>query len=171
QRGRGEQPDRGFDPGPNLTVKEAVNRAAEQIGDRFRDRPLVEAAIRQTIGRTYHGLGEYERALPHLKQAVELRTAHLGPDHLQTGGSQQQLASPYGYLDRPDEALAPFEDVVRVRREALGPAHPDTLEGLIGLSICYRRGRMPEAIAMLEDVLRLAKANLPPNHQITLKAM
>jgi tetratricopeptide (TPR) repeat protein len=167
-----EQADRGFDAEPNLTVKEAVNRAAEQIGDRFRDRPLVEAAVRQTIGRTYHGLGEYERALPHLKRAVELRTAHLGPDHLQTVDSKSRLASLYLYLDRPDDALAPFEDVVRVRREALGPAHPDTLEGLIGLSIYYtEQGRMPEAIALLEDVLRLAKANLPPNHRITLRAM
>jgi serine/threonine protein kinase/tetratricopeptide (TPR) repeat protein len=165
-----EQADRGFDAEPNLTVKEALNRAAERIGDRFRDRRLVEAAIRQTIGRTYHGLGEYERALPHLKRAVDLRTAHLGPDHLQTVESKSQLASLYVYLDRPDEALAPFEDVVRVRRETLGPAHPDTLEGLIGVSYCYRKGRRPEAIAMLEDVLRLAKANLPPNHRITLKA-
>ncbi len=166
-----EQADRGFDADPDLTVRVAVNRAAEQIGDRFRDRPLVEAAIRQTIGGTYHGLGEYERALPHLKRAVELRTAHLGPDHLQTVDSKGQLASLYLYLDRPDEALAPFEDVVRVRREMLGRAHPDTLDGLIGLSICYRLGRMPEAITLLEDVLRLAKANLPPNHRITLKAM
>src|SRR5262249_44302724 len=85
-----EQADRGFDAEPNLTVKEALNRAAEQIGDRFRDRPLVEAAIRQTIGLTYHGLGEYERALPHLKRAVELRTAHLGPDDLQTVASKGQ---------------------------------------------------------------------------------
>ena len=44
------QAEAGFTPDPNLTVREALERAAERIGDRFKDQPLQEAAVRMAIG-------------------------------------------------------------------------------------------------------------------------
>src|SRR5262249_50695684 len=40
-------------PDPDLKVVTALDYAAETIGTRFATRPLVEAAIRQTIGDAY----------------------------------------------------------------------------------------------------------------------
>src|SRR5205814_1835271 len=40
----------GFKPDPNLTVREALERAAQRIDDRFKNHPLQEAAVRNAIG-------------------------------------------------------------------------------------------------------------------------
>jgi hypothetical protein len=45
-----------FTPDPSLTVREALERAAERIGDRFKDHPLQEAAVR-TIGNAFLAVG------------------------------------------------------------------------------------------------------------------
>ena len=35
---------------PDITVRELLDRAAEAVGQKFRDRPRVEASVRLTIG-------------------------------------------------------------------------------------------------------------------------
>jgi len=44
-------------PDPDLKVRTALDRAAERIEGKFAKQPEVEAAIRDTIGRTYTDLG------------------------------------------------------------------------------------------------------------------
>src|SRR5262249_9588017 len=63
QAGSGDQIEKGFQADPNLTVKTALNRAAARIGDRFKDKPLVEAAVRLTIAGAYQGIGENHLAV------------------------------------------------------------------------------------------------------------
>ena len=55
----------------------AVNRASRRIESRFIDQPLVEAAIRETIGTTYRALWLFPEAEPHLLRARELRESQL----------------------------------------------------------------------------------------------
>ncbi len=40
-----------------VTLREVLDRAAEKVGERFRDLPLVEAALRTAMSDIYHGLG------------------------------------------------------------------------------------------------------------------
>jgi hypothetical protein len=80
-----------------LTVKEALDRAAARIGERFRDEPLVEAAIRVVIGEAYRSLAEDQSAVPHLERAFELRQKHLGPNHPETLASMSTLADAYSW--------------------------------------------------------------------------
>jgi hypothetical protein len=72
---------RGVEVNPNITVRETLAKPEAQIGERFHDQPLVEAAIRDTLGNTYVALKEGRLAAPHLERAVALRKATLGPDH------------------------------------------------------------------------------------------
>ena len=44
-------------PDPDLKVRTALDRAAARVPARFRDQPLVEASVRQTIGTAYQDLG------------------------------------------------------------------------------------------------------------------
>ena len=117
----------GFPAEPNLTVKEAVFRAAASIGNRFQDQPLVEAALRHTIGRAFRSLVEDRLAVPHLERAVELRRAHLGPDHPDTLVSLIHLAFAYQGIGRRTDSIALLEHVVRCRQASLGPDHESTL--------------------------------------------
>lgn len=59
------------DQGRDVTVREVLDHAAEDVGSRFADRPLLEADIRGVIGSTYASLGEYVRADSHLTIGLE----------------------------------------------------------------------------------------------------
>src|SRR5262249_15777156 len=88
-----------------ITVKEALDRAAARIEQRLRDQPLVEAGIRMAIGIGYQSLNDIPQAVPHLERALEIRKAHLGPDHSDTRESMAQLAGEYSWLARHSESI------------------------------------------------------------------
>ena len=71
-------------PDPNLTVRTALDRAAVRIEGKFASQPVVEAAIRYTIGNAYHDLGIAAEAQRHLERAVDLRRRALGAGHQDT---------------------------------------------------------------------------------------
>jgi hypothetical protein len=73
-----------FSGSRNPTVREALQRAAARIDQRFEDQPFVEAAIRTTIGNALVILNEQTLAIPHLERAASLRRAGLGVDDLDT---------------------------------------------------------------------------------------
>src|SRR5581483_4814560 len=76
-----------------VTVEEVLGRAGARIAGKFEKQPLIEAAIRLTIGNTYNALGDYPVAQPHLERALELRRRVLGEEHPDTLSSMSILAS------------------------------------------------------------------------------
>jgi hypothetical protein len=59
-------------------LRKAVDAAESQIAETFKDRPLAEAAIRQTLGESYSYLGEPALAIQQLERALVLRRQTLG---------------------------------------------------------------------------------------------
>jgi serine/threonine protein kinase len=159
-------------PDRALTVKEALDRAAARIGPRFQDQPLVEAAIRLTIGRAYRSLGEERLALPHLERAADLRKAHLGPDHPDTLSSQFLLAMAYQFVDRLPVAIALLEQILEKRQALFGPEHEMTLLTLNSLGeACRKAGRLDRARELIEQALARKKAALGPDNPHTVYSM
>jgi tetratricopeptide (TPR) repeat protein len=59
-----------------------------------------------------------------------------------------------------------------LRRETLGPGHPDTLASMNDLVRCYYRlGEHARALKLREEMVRLRKASLGPDHRDTLESM
>ena len=54
----------------------------------------------------------------------------LGPDHLDTLTSRNNLANAYGVAGRTEEAIVLHEQNLAARERVLGPDHPDTLKSL-----------------------------------------
>jgi eukaryotic-like serine/threonine-protein kinase len=124
-------------PDPNLKVRTALDRAAEHIGDRFAGQPLVEAAIRQTIGGAYLELGLYPQARPHLERALELCRRARGDNDPDTLSAMRSL----GYLHWADgkfvEAQSLIIPAVEGLRRVRGREHPDTLNAMAALAQLY----------------------------------
>jgi serine/threonine protein kinase/tetratricopeptide (TPR) repeat protein len=156
----------------NLTVREALDRAAARIGERFQGQPVVEAAIRQAIGEAYHGVEEDGRAVPHLERAVALRTDALGRDHPDTLRSLMFLAWAMALSGRLAEATPLFEETLRRRQAVLGPDHPDTLWSMNKLGWAYgTAGRNDDALPLWQEALRRRQTVLGPDHPDTLLSM
>ncbi|MFO0846568.1 MAG: serine/threonine-protein kinase [Gemmataceae bacterium] len=162
----------GFVPARNLTVKEALDRAAGRIGQRFQDQPLVEAAIRLTIGGAYRSVGEWPLAIPHLERAVALRKAHLGPDDQDTISAIVFLARGCQETGRFTDAIGLAKQVLENRMARLGPDQPETLAGMHDLAITYDyAGEWDNSLSLMKQVLEKRRAIYGSTHPDTLDTM
>jgi serine/threonine protein kinase len=142
------------DPSGDLKLRTVLNRASSRIEGRFQDQPLVEAALRQTIGATYRNLGETDRALSHFRRAVELRRAQLGEEHPDTLTSMASLAG----ASRDSDLT---RRVLEVRRRLLGKDHPDTLRSMYELAWDVRERAREQGLKVKSEE-RPAEADMAP---------
>jgi serine/threonine protein kinase len=162
----------GFVPARNLTVKEALDRAAGQIDQRFQDQPLVEATIRMTIAEAYYSLGQYQLSLPHVKRAVDLRMAHLGPDAPETIGGMAFLARMYRQCGRHQDSITLSKQVLEKQKARYGTDHPETLASMDELAgACDWGGEWDTSEPLFKQVLEKRQAILGPTHPDTLGTM
>jgi tetratricopeptide (TPR) repeat protein/tRNA A-37 threonylcarbamoyl transferase component Bud32 len=120
--------------GKQITLEEALDRATEKIDGAFPGEPEVEASIRLTVGRSYDGLGLYEKAEPQLRKARDLFEECLGPDHPETLAAAVRLGSLLLNAGKLSEAGAVLIKTIEQCRRTLGPDHQMTLHATSGLA-------------------------------------
>jgi serine/threonine protein kinase len=159
-------------PERDVTLRTVLDRAARRLDGRFPDQPLVEAAVRHTVGETYRALGEYKQAQPHLERALDLRRRVLGEDHLGTVPSMHCLAGVCLALGQYDRAAQLFSGILEISRRDLGEGHPTTVGALSNLGLVYLEQRRPDkAEPLLQGALaaqRLASGGQDPGLISTL---
>jgi serine/threonine protein kinase len=144
---------------PNLTVREALDRASAKVAERFGDQPVVEAAIRVAIGEAYASLDESRLTAKHLERAVKLCHAHLGPDHSETLRAMRLLADTYTWIGRAPDAIVLHEQLLENIKTRLGPDDSAVLDQMNTLARAYRRaGDWKRAMQLLEQVIEKDKA-------------
>src|SRR5262249_11038133 len=79
-------------PDPDIKVRTALDRAAANVGTKFKTQPEVEAAIRRTIAKTYADLGLYREYEKEISLAVDLFKKAKGPEHPDTLAAMSQLS-------------------------------------------------------------------------------
>jgi tetratricopeptide (TPR) repeat protein/predicted Ser/Thr protein kinase len=157
---------------PDLKVRTALERAAANIGRRFDHQPVVEAAIRHTIGDAYSDLGLYKESQEQLERAIELRRHALGEDHLDTLTSMSRLARLDVVQGRNAEAEPLAVKVFEARRRKLGDEHPDTLTSMLILAELYRaQHKSAEAEQLLTELVELQRRVKGEQHVDTLDNM
>ena len=157
---------------PNLTLREAVDRAAGRLDGRFPDQPLVEAAIRFAVGEAYLHLGVPGKTVAHAERCIALRAAALGPADLATVAAEGLLLSAL-VQDHQHRRAIPLARRVCDRLEAdLGRGDPQTLQEYRTLAMAYLDGgQTGEAAAVLGENLTLAGRTLARDAEETLKTI
>jgi tetratricopeptide (TPR) repeat protein/tRNA A-37 threonylcarbamoyl transferase component Bud32 len=127
--------------GRDVKVVDVLARAAEGVDRDFAGSFTSQAAILDTLGSTYHALGELAEARPLLARAVELRRRELGEEAPETLASLHRL----GVVDSDRAQYAEAEAVLRQalagREKVLGPQHRDTLDTVMVLGRALQRDR------------------------------
>lgn len=158
--------------GPNVTMREVLDAASENIGDKFADKPLIEASIRVTLAHTYWSLGEYAAAIPHAERAVVLRKTNLGEEHPDTLDAFHMLGLSFKYRGRYDDAQRILSSTLETRRRVLGDEHPATLSSMNNLAILLGdKGKLVEAEELHRKALDIRRRDLGPEHPDTLMSM
>ena len=164
--------DRYKEPTADLKLMTVLDRAADKLEGRFADEPLVEAAIRHTIGLAYINLDNDNRSALHLQRAVELRESHLGEEHPDTLRSMDYLA-----LAKHDPDLA--ARVLEIRRRVLGKDNLETLRSMFALALVTRlkgektgdKREMARVIALFREALEAQRRALGDDHVATAWTM
>jgi tetratricopeptide (TPR) repeat protein len=172
QAGAYAQADRAATPDPDLTVRTALDRAAQRIGDQFERDPLLEASIRQTIGATYAQLGVYAEAERHLQQAHAARTRLLGAEHADTLATLGRLADVFASQGRFAQAQTLYSDLERTYRRLRGEDDLETLGTMNDLAVVlYEQDKHAEAEQLMLQVLGGRQRALGEDHPDTAEAM
>lgn len=120
------------------------------------DPPLARELNHQVV--TLFRLGKYEQALPLANQALALREAELGPDHIATGSSLNNLAEIYRKMGQFDQALPLYERAVGIAERAEGPEHPLTGGWSSNLAGLYRaKGLYEKALPLYQQALAISE--------------
>ncbi|MCH8147900.1 MAG: tetratricopeptide repeat protein [Planctomycetes bacterium] len=146
--------------GKDVSMRVVLDAASKAIAGKFEDEPLIEAAVRTTVGTTYASLGVFEAALPHLERALVLTRAELGEDQAGTLTAMIDLAKLYGQQGRYDEAEPMHVEALTASRRVLGEDHPVTLKSMSKLAQLYL------GLARYEEAERLLVKTLEANHRV-----
>jgi tetratricopeptide (TPR) repeat protein len=96
----------------DLSVRQVIDRAAEQLQRAGAETPEVELRIRDTLVRTYRALGQSDRAEPQARRNLDLAREVFGPDHPETYSAMSGLGLVLKDLRRFDDAEPLIRDAV-----------------------------------------------------------
>ena len=150
--------------GRDVRVVEVLQRAAERLGAPWGQQPEIEAALQNTIGMTYVGLGLYAAAESHLRKALATRTDRLGAEHAETLATMTNLAGALKELGQFAEAETLVRGTLDAHRRQLGADDPQTLEALNQLGdVLQKRGQLSEAEATWREAVTAQRRVLSPD--------
>ncbi|MCC5981779.1 MAG: serine/threonine protein kinase [Oceanicaulis sp.] len=110
------------------------------------------AAVLNNYGKTLTEIGEAERAVAYLEEAVAMATEHAGPGSLLYASSKAGLADALAASGRPDEGLLAARRGYETALANAGSDSPAT--ALVGISLARelaRTGDVLRASALLDD--------------------
>ncbi|GJM25865.1 MAG: hypothetical protein DHS20C16_22800 [Phycisphaerae bacterium] len=99
----------------DMTVVEMLDREVGSIGEAFKDQPMIESAIRTTIGSTYAGLGRYPEAEVQLQIALTKHKESDGPESNDTQRAKRDLGGVLVKLGRIDEAIPLMRESLEIQ--------------------------------------------------------
>lgn len=157
--------------GPDLRVRDVLDRARDAVGRRFAGRPVEEGAVRATLGRAYLGIGDHAEARIQLSRALELAVARTGERGTTALALRRSLAdndiedSRYAAADKAYAALA--TDITAV----YGDDSNESLELAVARAHAQLRERHEAAAAMaIEALLPRLMQRFGPDGDSTLAA-
>lgn len=146
--------------GKNLTVREVLDQASTgAAATSLSSQPEVRAAVTQTIGRTYFGLGLYDQARPQLDSAYAIRRRTLGAGDLSVAESADdlgKLASAAGDVPLAERRL---NEALATMRATLSPTDDRISSALATLGdVRQQQGKFAESEKLYRESLRLTRA-------------
>lgn len=155
--------------GRDITVRDALDKAAVDVDRDFADRPKVRLHLFDVIRQTYMALGEAQRAEPYSRKAVELAKQLFADDPLAWGGYVGDLANVLINLDRNEEAETLVREALPFVVAKGGEDHELTAELQMHLGVALRHlERFDEAEPLLRTSLAHREKAFGPEDRKTM---
>ena len=113
----------------------------------------------------YDHKGDYAKAEPLFRQALQIREKVLGPKHPHTAASLDSLALLYDHKGDYAKAEPLFRRALQIREKVLGPEHGDTAASLDSLALLYdHKGDYAKAEPLFRRALQIREKVHGPKH-------
>jgi hypothetical protein len=96
--------------GNDVGMRKVIEVASRRVEGKFANQPLVEAAVRLTLGQTLRKLADFNAARDHIERSRDIRRGTLGPDDPATLEATNALGHVYGGLMDHPQAEALFRE-------------------------------------------------------------
>jgi eukaryotic-like serine/threonine-protein kinase len=152
--------------GDKVTVLEAI-QAAMQALDRgeMDDQPMVEAALRETIGNTLAGLGRFNDAEPNFRKALELRQKVLPPNDPEVAAALNHMGVFLRSQRKFYEAERVHREALKIRVQKLPPGDPAIAVSLGNLASALQgQDRNWHAEPLYRQALEIQRRAFPTAH-------
>ncbi|MBO4565836.1 MAG: tetratricopeptide repeat protein, partial [Bacteroidales bacterium] len=117
------------------------------------------------MGIAYWMMADYDNALKYQGEALELRKATLGMNHLETAQSYNDIGILYYEMADYESASQHFETALAIRRTLYGEEHPDLAESLLNIGqVYFQQGYLDKALEYYEKSLAIRDKALGETH-------
>jgi tetratricopeptide (TPR) repeat protein len=148
---------------------EALLRRALEISEAARGPGHREVGrLLDELGNLQREQGRHETAIEFYRRALEVETgrAEVNPDIVIY--RTHNLIRQYRRLQRNEEAVEAYREVIERIRAHKGPGHPDVAGSLYGLAIALRdSGDATAAEQVLREALEISEVAWGPDHLVT----
>lgn len=147
-----------YQDGPEVRVVDLLERAGEELPERFSAQPDLEASLQRIIGVTYLELGMYDEARGYLDRANVLleRIGDYGAERIETWVEMGRLARLQGEYERADSLFTlSFSRVMR----QYGEQSPQAVDQFVYMgSLHWYQGRYDEADSLVSRAFEIQQS-------------
>jgi serine/threonine-protein kinase len=155
-----------FSAGGSITAKQILDNSAARI-DELRSERELQAAVLDTIGSAYLGLGLVESAHPLIEQSLAIRRERYGPDSLEVAQGLYSLDRVYEKKGDLNTAEALARESLAITQRGTGEDSPQTARSLCRLGVIQRgRGELAEAEKLFERCLAIRTRHPGENDEL-----
>ena len=159
-------------PDPDIKVRTALDRAATRIEGKFAGQPLVESAIRETIGATYGDLGLFDQARTQLQRSLELARQAGGDESPAVLRARDTIAWLEASTGNSAEAGREYAALLEIYRRHNGPKSREAIRSMNNVAWSQSmNGQADVAETGLRQLIPLEREVLGSDDDLTLTSI
>ncbi|MHC4519870.1 MAG: tetratricopeptide repeat protein [Planctomycetota bacterium] len=148
------------------TVIYTLDAASDSLVEgRFKDKPLVEARIRLTLGTTYTRLGEYDKGEQHIRRSTEIYRQHLGDAHPDTLWAMGSIAWSCHKQGRSREMAEIYTRILKIGKDVLSVETQVSTKNMLGAAY-IDLGQYKKAELLYDEILQIVQSELGGEHPV-----
>jgi serine/threonine protein kinase/Tfp pilus assembly protein PilF len=142
--------------GNKVTVVQAIQESVKKLdAGQLKERPLVEAEVRSTIGTTLKHLGSYAEAEPNLRKALQIRRSVLPANHVAIAESANLMGALLLDEGKSADAEQLFREAQAIDRINFPKGDPRLTQDAKDVALAMRdQGKLSEAEPLFREVLK-----------------
>jgi len=147
-----------YQTGKEISIREVLGRAVKKAEIDFKGQPLVEAAVKDTIGRVYANTGPLQEGERLLRESLDVRRQLLGEHNAEVAESLHDLASALQLRQQSEECNRYVQEAIKIRRDLFGEHSAEAADSYRLAGLCLRgMGKHEESARDYQKALQISE--------------